>query len=126
MIATLAAIPAPLIVYDEHTDQIRYANEPAQTLFALDGEQGPVCWSSLWIGEKSSGEAVPLPPLAEVKRQAQFRTLDGRTFWGVVALSSLPPTASGLRRAHTDGVETPRTVQAAPVEARYSVSTSLS
>ncbi|MCA0325705.1 MAG: hypothetical protein LCH89_08890 [Proteobacteria bacterium] len=35
-------------------------------------------------------------------------------------------TASGLRRAHTDGVETPRTVQAAPVEARYSVSTSLS
>lgn len=56
MCATLAAIPAPLMVYDEHTDQVCYADGPAQAFFVLDGEQPPVRWSSLCVWEAAREE----------------------------------------------------------------------
>ena len=98
---TLAAIPSPLIVFDEHTDQICYANAAAQALFAFRGEQPPVRWSNLRVGEDAYRQSVLAPVLMENEQQGQYRRVDGRVFWGVVAFSSLPPADSGLRLALT-------------------------
>lgn len=98
---TLAAIPSPLIVYEERTDSICFANRPAQQLFALPGEQPAVRWSGLHADEDTYRQFV----CAQAERtegtehQIYLRTTAGRTFWGIVATQPLPPVEAGLRLA---------------------------
>lgn len=115
--STLAAIPSPLVVYDERTDLICFANEPAQQLFGLPGEQPPVRWSSLHaVPDADAADdndaaaidgtgAYPQFTLGRAEaaegaeQQVYYRTTAGRTFWGMVAAKPLPPVDAGLRLA---------------------------
>jgi len=99
--STLAVIPSPLVVYDERTDLICFANRPAQQLFELPDEQPPVRWSSLHAGADSASQLRPgsTAQAEEAEHQVYYRTTAGRTFWGIVATRPLPPAEAGLRLA---------------------------